>query len=151
MPSEVTNYFYTIIVMGTIAFIVTSAFNTHAAGIKITAETQELKNLLETVAAECAELIALTEATGATTKISMKIPVNIGEKYFWMRLRSDTSGAWIEGAFGAPLNGDPQHAVEIPGIVLVSGTYRGGYGTLSLSCTEQAEGPVLILGRWEED
>jgi hypothetical protein len=151
MPSEVTNYFYTIIVMGTIAFIVTGAFNTHAAGIQITAETQELKNLLESVAAEGAELIALTEATGATTKVSMKLPVHIGEKYFWLRLRSDTTGAWVEGAFGAPWKGDPLHAVEIPGVMLVSGTYKGGYGTLSLSCTDQGEGPVLTLGRWEED
>jgi hypothetical protein len=151
MPSEVTNYFYTIIVMGTIAFMVTGAFNTHAAGLQITAETRGLKTLLESVAAEGAELAALTEATGATTKVSMKLPVVIGEKYFWLRLRSDNSGAWIEGAFGAPWTRDPQYAVEIPGIVSASGTYKGGYGTLSLNCTDQGAGPVLTLGRWEDD
>ena len=151
MPSEVTNYFYTIIVMSTIAFIVTGAFNTHAAGLQITAETQELKTILESVAAESTELAALTEAIGATSKISMNLPVVIGKKYFWLRLRSDSSGAWIEGAFGTPWAGDPQYAVEIPGIVSASGTYKGGYGTLSLNCTDQGAGSVLTLGRWEDD
>lgn len=150
MPSEATNYFYTIIVMGTIAFMVTGAFDTQAAGIQRTSERLELNSMLQAVATEATELASLTEATGATTKVSMRLPVVIGRSYFWIRLRSDSSGGWVEGGFGEPWTGEPEYTVEIPGIVSADGTYKGGYGTLSLNCTDQGAGPVLSLGRWKD-
>lgn len=149
MPSQATNYFYTMVAMGAIALMITNAFELHSSSLKATSERQELKRLLETVAAEATELVALTEATNATTKISMQAPQMIGNKRYWIRLVSDSSEAWVEGAFGDPWTGAPDLRIDLPWDVSASGTYKGGYGTLSLNCTLQGADPVLILGRWE--
>ena len=135
MPSQATNYFYTMVAMGVIALMITNAFNLHSASLQSVSERQELKELLETVASEATELAALVEATNATTKISIHTPQMIGNKHYWIRLVSDSSEAWVEGAFGDPWTGSPEFRVDLPWDVSASGTYKGGYGTLSLNCT----------------
>ena len=149
MPSQATNYFYTLVAMGFVALMVTNAFGAHVRGIKAASERQELSRLVEAVASEATELVALTEATGATSKVCMRLPVTIGYRNYWIRLRSDSSGAWAEGGFGDPWAGDPDLRVELPWYVSASGTYKGGYGTLALNCTVQGSGIALALGRWE--
>jgi len=149
MPSQATNYFYTIIAMAVVALMITNAFNLSAIGIKATSERQELRRLLETVASEATEMIALTEATNATSKVSLHYPTLIGNKEYWIRLYSDASEAWVEGAFGEPWTGTPDYRVELPWGVSASGTYRGGYGTLALNCNMTASTPTLTLARWE--
>jgi hypothetical protein len=149
MPSQATNYFYTMVAMGVIALMITNAFNLHSASLQSVSERQELKEILETVASEATELVALAEATNATTKISLHTPQMIGNKHYWIRLVSDSSKAWVEGAFGDPWTGSPDFRVDLPWDVSASGTYKGGYGTLSLNCTIQDTDPLLILGRWE--
>jgi hypothetical protein len=149
MPSQATNYFYTMVAMGAIALMIANAFDLHSSSLQAISERQELKEFLETVASEATELAALAEATNATTKISMQAPQMIGNKLYWMRMVSDSSGAWVEGGFGDPWTGSPDFRVDLPGDVSASGTYKGGYGTLSLNCTVQGADPVLVLGRWE--
>jgi len=113
MPSQATNYFYTLVAVGAVAMMLT------------------------------------TEATGATARVSMRLPQHIGDKRYWIRLRSDASGARVEGAFGDPWAGEPRFRVGLPWNVSASGTYKGGYGTLALNCTVQGSETVLTLGRWE--
>ena len=149
MPSQATNYFFTIVTMGVVALLVTNAFKVHAIGIKAASEQQELKRLLEAVATEATELVALTEATNASTKISLHTPTLIGNKEYWIRLYSSGSESWIEGAFGDPWAGAPDGRVELPWDVSASGTYHGGNGTLSLYCTMQASTLTLTLAKWE--
>ena len=149
MPSQATNYFYTMVAMGVIALMITNAFNLHSTNLQAVSERQGLKELLETVAAEATELVVLTEATNATTKISIHTPQMIGKKQYWIRLVSDSSEDWVEGAFGDPWTGSPDFRVDLPWDVSASGTYKGGYGTLSLNCTIQDADSMLVLGRWE--
>ncbi len=149
MPSQATNYFYTLVAMGAVALMLTNAFEIHAEGLERTSERQEMRGILSTVASEATELVALTEATGATTKICLRLPQLIGDKRYWIRLGSDASEAWVEGAFGDPWTGDPESRIALPWNVSASGTYKGGYGTLSLNCTVQGSVTVLTLGRWE--
>ncbi|MGD2201214.1 MAG: hypothetical protein PVJ38_06265 [Candidatus Bathyarchaeota archaeon] len=149
MPSQATNYFYTIVCMGVIALMVTNAFKTQVVGLKTTSEREELKRILEAVASEATELIAFSKATNVTSQVSIHTPSLIGYRRYWVRLQSDGSGAWVEGAFGDPWEGNPDLKFELPEDVTISGTYRGGYGTLTLNCTTQGEEPSLILGRWK--
>ena len=149
MPSQATNYFYTLVAVGAVAMMLTNAFTIHAGGLESLSERQELRRILSAVASEGTELVALTEATGATARISMRLPQHIGDKRYWIRLRSDASGAWVEGAFGDPWAGEPRFRVGLPWNVSASGTYKGGYGTLALNCTVQGSETVLTLGRWE--
>ncbi len=149
MPSQATSYFYTLVAMGAVALMLTNAFEIQASSLKSESERRELGRLLETVASEGTELVALTQATGATTKVCVRFPTMIGTKHYWVRLKSEGSGAWVEGGFGEPWVGEPRFRVELPVGISASGTYRGGYGTLSLTCELQGSGMVLTLGRWE--
>ncbi|UCH57339.1 MAG: hypothetical protein JSV18_08430 [Candidatus Bathyarchaeota archaeon] len=149
MPAQATNYFYTILAMGVVALMITNAFGLHASSLKAMSERRELKEILVSVAAEVTELAALTEATNASAKVCLHMPLLIGDKSYWIRLASDADDAWVEGAFGDPWTGQPDHRVELPWNVSVSGTYKGGYGTLALNCTIQGSGLALTLGRWE--
>ncbi|MGD2141952.1 MAG: hypothetical protein PVH79_00555 [Candidatus Bathyarchaeota archaeon] len=148
MPSQATNYFYTIVAMGFIALVITNAFKAQAVGFKAISERQELNRILETVASEATELITFTEATNATSRVSLHTPNLIGNKEYWVRLHSDGSEAWVEGAFGETWEGSPDQRVELPRGVAASGIFRGGYGTLALNCTNQGGEHYLVLGRW---
>ena len=149
MPSQATSYFYTIVAMGVVALMVTNAFKVQVAGLEAVSDRQALRELLEAVATEATELIAFTEATNATAKVSLRTPTLIGDKEYWIRLHSDTTEAWVEGAFGEPWAGNPDHRVELPWGVDASGTYRGGFGTLMMNCTNQSGDQTVVLARWE--
>jgi len=149
MPSQATNYFYTLIAMGAVAFMLTNAFQGHARGVEVLADGRALRAVLEQVASECTEMVAFTEATGASSRISLGTPTMIGDRYYWVRLSSDSSGAWVEGGFGEPWEGATNYRVELPWNVSASGTFRGGYGTLALGCSLVDSEPALTLGRWE--
>ncbi|MEE8354946.1 MAG: hypothetical protein V3S09_03890 [Candidatus Bathyarchaeia archaeon] len=149
MPSQATSYFYTIVAMGVVALVATNAFKIQVAGLKAVSDRQELRELLEAVATEATELIAFTEATNATAKVSLQTPTLIGDKVYWVRLYSDATEAWVEGAFGKLWAGSPDYRVELPGGVEASGAYIGGFGTLMLESAIQGGGPTVTLARWE--
>jgi hypothetical protein len=149
MPSQATSYFYTIVAMGVVALMVTNAFKIQVSGLKAVSDRRELRELLDAVATEATELIAFTEATNATAKVSLQAPTLIGDKEYWIRFYSDTAEVWVEGAFGEPWAGNPDFRVELPRGVDASGTYRGGYGTLMMNSTIQGGDPSVTLGRWE--
>jgi len=149
MASEATTYFYTLIALGTVGLMVTATFQTQAVGLRTISERGELERLLEVIAAEGTELIALTEAGGASAKVSLHLPRTVGDKRWWARLVSDSSGAWVEGAFGTAWEGRPELNVDLPWNISASGTYEGGVGTLSLACEAQGSEIVLTLSSWE--
>ncbi len=149
MPSQATSYFYTIVAMGVVALMITNAFKIQVAGLEAVSDRHELREILEAVATEATELIAFAEMTNATAKVSLQTPTLIGDKEYWIRLYSDTSEAWVEGAFGKPWAGNPDFRVELPGGVDASGTYRGGFGTLMMNSTIQGGDQTVTLARWE--
>ncbi len=149
MPSQATNYFYTLVAMAAIALMITNAFDAHVIRLRAASEQEELRGLLEVVATEATELAALTEAAGSTVRVCLRLPQMVGYKQYWIRLVSDSSGSWVEGGFGDPWTGRLDLTVDLPFNVSATGTYKGGYGTASLNCTDQGSGPVLTLGRWE--
>jgi hypothetical protein len=75
MPSQATNYFYTLVAMGVVSLMLTNAFEGQVGALESTAEKKELRRLMEAVAAEGTELVSITEATGATVKVSIETPL----------------------------------------------------------------------------
>jgi len=128
MPSQATNYFYTLVAMGVISLMLTNAFEGQVGALEVTAEKKELRRLMEAVAAEGTELMSITEATGATVKVSIETPTTMGNRQYWVRLESDGSKAWVEGGFGDPWTGTLLREAYLHWNVSASGTYRGGYG-----------------------
>lgn len=149
MASEATTYIYTLLALGAVGLMLTSTFQAHTSSLQAVSERQELRRFLETIASEGTELIALTEATGASARVCLHLPITIGRRLWWARLVSDSTGAWVEGAFGTPWEGQPDWRVDLPWNVMASGTYEGGVGTLSLSCSKHGSEIVLNLSSWE--
>lgn len=149
MASEATTYFYTLLALGAVGLMLTATFQVHAGSLQAISERQELKRLLETIASEGTELIALTEATGASAKVCLHLPQTVGNRLWWARLVSDSTGTWVEGAFGKSWEGRTEWRVELLQNVSASGTYEGGVGTLSLTCEMQDSGIVLTMSSWE--
>lgn len=149
MPSQATNYFYTLIAMSVIALIITNIFELQINQIEAIAERKELLEILETIVTESTELITLTEITGSSTTLALNLPQSIGNKYYWLRIRN-LEGSWVEGGFGEPWTETVELRVYLPWNTTSTGTYRGGYGKLSLSCKIQAGEPLLTLNTWSD-
>ena len=149
MASEAMTYLYTLMALGAVGLMITATFQAHAGSLRAVSERQELKRILETIASEGTELMALTEATGASARVRLHLPRTVGRRLWWARLVSDSTGTWVEGAFGTPWEGRPEWRVELPWNVSASGTYEGGVRAPSLTCSMQASDIVLTLGSWE--
>ena len=105
MPSQATNYFYTLVAMGVVSLMLTNAFEGQVGALESTGEKKELRRLMEAVAAEGTELVSITEATGATVKVSIEAPRQIGKRQYGVRLESDGSKAWVEGGLRRSVDG----------------------------------------------
>ena len=151
MPSQATNYFYTLAAMGVIALVVTSVFNVNVHRVKLVAERKQLIRILDAVAAECTELVTLTESTGASAEVTLNLPSRIGDNHYWIRLRTSEAGSLLVGGFGEPWDGVPEQKVYLPWNTTASGVYRGDYGSPSLNCTLSSGSPILTLDRWKEN
>jgi hypothetical protein len=110
--------------------------------VKQGVEIEQLKNLLEHVAAESCELVSTTTANNSTATIRVSMPCRLGEKSYWIQLRNDSSRAWVEGGLGTtPVQTDL--AIFLPGAVAASGLYNSGYGFAELEC--QLQGTAVCL------
>ena len=149
MTSSTTTYFYTLIALGSIGLLVTATFQAQTVSLRNFSERMELERLLQTIAAECTELIALTEAKSASTRVLLHMPQTVGESKWWVRLDSDKYSAWVEGAFGTIGEGRPELRVDLPWNISASGAYEGGVGTLYLACEVKGSDIILTLNSWE--
>jgi hypothetical protein len=145
MSIQATNYFYTLLAIGAIALMLANSFQNHADGIQEASERMALKCILDQVASKCTEMISLAETKGASTDIYLRMPNTIGNQRYWVGFSSDSSGSWVEGGFGEPFDGDTQCRRELPWNITASGTYRGGYGIMSINCSIQITELVITL------
>jgi hypothetical protein len=143
------NYFYTLLALGAVGLVLTATFQGYSANLQAVSERRGVRKLLEPLAAEGVELIALTEATGASVRKHLHLPRTVGGRFWWARLVSDSTGTWIEGAFGPSWEGRPEWRVDLPPTATASGTYEGVYGTPTLTCSIQDTETVLTLSTWE--
>jgi hypothetical protein len=72
----------------------------YADTIRVFSETEQLKNLMDYVAAKSTELLTLTLTTNATAEAFLQMPAAIGNKQYRLQLRNDSAKAWLEGVFG---------------------------------------------------
>jgi len=149
MASEATSYFYTLLALGAVGFILTATFQVRTSSIKAVSEKQELERILEAITSEGTELIALVDATNSSVRVILQLPNTVGERFWWARLMSDSTGAWVEGAFGEVREDHPELGFKLPSNVSASGTYIGGVGTPALICERQGAKIKLTLTSWE--
>jgi hypothetical protein len=142
VPSIIPSYVYSFFALTIVGTLLICTFSTFAVSVKQDVETEELNNLLEYVAAESCELISTATTNNSTATVRLVLPVRVGEKGYWIQLRTDSSSAWIEGGLGAtPVQ--TSLTVFLPGVVTASGLYTSGYSSVELEC--QIQGDVTFL------
>ncbi len=148
MPAFAPNYIYAFFALITVSSILISSFAAYAATLRTIPEVEQLRNLLENVAAEGYDLVALTITTNCTSEAVMHVPSSIGNREYWVRLRSESSKAWVEGALGEIHEGSSINRVYLPKEVSVSGSYSSGYGQAVLECRLNGSMVNLRLSTW---
>ncbi|MEA2090183.1 MAG: hypothetical protein U9O89_05435 [Thermoproteota archaeon] len=146
MVSIAPSYLYTFAALTAVSTIILCSFTTYTTTLRTVPEIGQLKNLLNHVVAKGNQLITLTITTNSTTQVSLQMPTSIGDRKYWIRLRSDSSNAWLEGRLGEmPEETMAAFSVSFPGKTSVSGSYVGGYGPAVLECYLNGSVPQLNL------
>lgn len=142
MPSIIPSYVYTFFALTIVGTLLICTFSAFAVSVRQDVEKEQLKNLLEYVAAESCELISTVMANNSTITVRLNMPSLVGNQRYWIQLRNDSSLAWVEGGFGTS-PAQTELCVFILGIVSASGQYVGGYGVAALEC--QVNGTTTCL------
>jgi hypothetical protein len=144
MPSIIPSYLYSIFAALLVGAIIVYSCSLSTMNIKNQALTQQLTNIDEYVATQSLLLISHTTENSQNTTQTIDIPPQIGNERFWVRMASDSSGAWVESGYGTNVTqSGPQ--VNIPAQVTASGTFISGSGRAVLCCYFENQTLNLIL------
>lgn len=151
MPTIAPSYIYAFFALIAVSSILISSFSAYASTLRTIPEMEQLENLLNHVASRGYELITLTTATNSSSEAALQLPAAIGNKQYWLRLRSESSKAWVEGALGSMHAGSVTNRVYLPKTVSASGNYSSGYGSAVLECYVNGSAISLHLSPWREN
>lgn len=134
MPSIAISNFLTFIALIAASTLLVGSFDIYTATVRIIPEIRELKNILNYLAANGDELLALVAVTNSTTRLFNHLPPRIGNQQYWIQLRNDSSNTWLEGALGQLGERKTIYQVFLPRKTSASGQYVGGHGPAMLEC-----------------
>lgn len=146
MPSTSTSYYYTLLSLAAVGTLLLCSFQVYNNQVREASETMALKRALEAIAAEGCELLSLTTSTNSSAQTILHLPDRIGERRYWVRLRSDSSRVWVEGGFGEEWEGEAECRVYLPPGISASGSYAGEEGALKLRCYVSGASLYLEMG-----
>lgn len=144
MPSIIPSHIYMFLAMTVVGTLLIFSFNTFASTLRFVPEKEQLYSIIAHVAAKATELAILT-TPNSTTEISLKLPISIGDRQYWIRLQNNTYQSWIEGGFGETVANSALYKVSIPGKPSVAGSYTDDSGNAVLKCYESESVVQLIL------
>ncbi|MBS7632302.1 hypothetical protein KEJ15_01595 [Candidatus Bathyarchaeota archaeon] len=134
MPSILPGHLYTFAALLAVSSLLVFSFMVYAGTARTSSEIRLLNKLLDHVAADASELLNIALTVNATIERQLQMPSAIGNQQYWLRLRNDSSSAWLEGGLGAtPIEGSELKAY-LPNGAFVSGSYLSGHGSAKLTC-----------------
>jgi hypothetical protein len=145
LPSILPSHIYTLVALSAVCTILIATLNAYTTSLKATPEIEQLKNLLNHVVAKGNELLTIVATTNSSAQVSIQLPATIGYKQYWIRVRNDSSSAWLEGSLGQIIENESIHRVYLPKRTSASGYYIGGYGPAILECAMNGSTPQLNL------
>jgi hypothetical protein len=128
LPSILSGHIYTLVTLAVVGTLLVATLNSYATSLKVTSEIEQLKNLLNHVAAKGNELLAIVSATNSSVQFFIQLPATIGYKQYWLRARNDSSRGWLEGSLGEIVQDEAEHKVFLPKGISASGYFVGSYG-----------------------
>jgi len=145
LPSTIPSHIYTMIALAVVGALLVATVNSYTSTLKSTSEIEQLRNLLSQVAAKGSELITLTAFTNSTAETSVQLPASIGIQQYWIRVRNDSSNAWVEGALGQLTEEEAPNKIYLPKGVNAKGHFASGYGSAILEAYVNGSIPHLNL------
>lgn len=144
MPSIIPGYVYSLFAALIVGTIVVASCSAVMLNIKNNAESQQLSNITEYIAAQSIVLLSQSNGNNSNSTQNLELPSQIGTQAYWIRITNDSNKAWIEAGFGTtPIHN--QHESTIPASVTASGTIVSTSGRASLNCVIENQSIVLKL------
>ncbi len=143
MVTIIPSYIYSIFAALIVGTIIVSSCSLSMINIKNEAESQQLANIDEYVAAQSLTLITHVTEDGQNTTQFLDLPSQIGNQEYSICIANDSSSAWVESGFGAAVQSQPQ--IYIPAEISASGTFISGWGRAFLQCYYQNQTVILTL------
>ena len=144
MPSIIPGYVYSIFAALIVGAIIVYVCGISTLNVKNEANNQQLKNIDAYVATQSLKVLSQTTENNQNSTQFLEIPSSIGNQRFWIRIDSDSSGAWIESGFGTIVSSkNPQ--ITIPAKVDASGYFISGSGRAKLQCHFENQTVTLTL------
>ena len=117
------------VALAIIASLLVATVNSYTTSLRNMSELEQLGNLLSIMASNGNDLVTLVASTNSSAQSVVQLPASIGTQLYWLRMRNDSSNAWIEGAFGLVMDeATPSHRVYLPKGISTSGEFASGYG-----------------------
>ncbi|MCW4001033.1 MAG: hypothetical protein NWE93_12420 [Candidatus Bathyarchaeota archaeon] len=144
MPTIVPNYVYSLFAALVVGAIVVYACATAVGAMQSRAQTQQLTNIEQYVAAEALTLLSHTNQNNQTSSCYLDLPCSVGNKPYWISLETDASGAWVHSGFGSYVQ-SVSYGVYVPAEAEASGSFVGGSGRPMLQCRFENQVATLTL------
>jgi len=141
----VSSYVYTLVGLTAVSALLLYSLNSYAFTLRSTSETDQLRNIVNGVAAKANEILTLVTSTNLTLTAYLDLPTTIGDQQYWMRIRNDSSRAWIEGSLGQIWEGNVELHVFIYPKASVSGYFVSTHGHTLLQGYMNGSAPQLNL------
>ncbi len=145
MPSIVSGHIYTFVALAAVSTILIATLNAYTTSLRAIPEAEQLRNLLNHLAAKGNELLTIATTTNSSTKVFLQLPTTIGSHQYWLRACSDSSSAWLEGSLGQEMEDAASCRVFLPQGTSASGHFIGGYGPAILESYMNGSAPQLNL------
>jgi len=145
LPSIVSNYIYTLVALTAVSALLLYSLNSYTLTLRNTSETDQLRNILNGVAAKANEILTLVTATNSSVTVYLNLPTTIGNQQYWMRIRNDSSCAWAEGSLGQMSEGNAELRVFLSSKTSTSGYFISAHGQALLQGYLNGSTPQLNL------
>ena len=143
MVTIIPGYVYSIFAALIVGAIIVSSCSLSMVNVKNEAESQQLANIDEYVAAQSLTLITHVTEDGQNATQFLDLPSQIGNQEYSICIANDSSSAWVESGFGAAVQSQPQ--IYIPAEINASGAFVSGWGRAFLQCYYQNQIVTLTL------
>jgi len=128
----VLSYIYTLVALTAVSAILLYSLNSYTFTLRNSSETDQLRNILNGVAAKADEILTLVAATNSSLTVYLDLPATIGDQQYWMRIRNDSFSAWVEGSLGQLFEDNAELRVFISSRASTSGNFNSAHGKASL-------------------
>jgi len=145
LPSTVSSYIYTLVALTAVSALLLYSLNSYTLTLRNTSEVDQLRNILNGVAAKANEILTLVTDTNSSLTVYLNLPATIGDQQYWMRMRNDSSSAWVEGSLGQIFEGNVELRVFISPKASTSGYFISTEGQALLQGYVNGSTPQLKL------